>query len=210
MSKTVFDELSEQQHRGVLLVLTGPTGAGKDSVLNKILELNTHARKIITSTTRAPRDNETEGNPYHFLTKEEFEHKIGLGEFFEWVEFRGELYGTSKKALEDALQAGYDAIWRIDTKGVKNIKAKVQKITDRSVFVFLTASNMQELEERVRLAEGEDFATRWKPDLVAWELHQYDDCDYLVENQTNRLDETVKNVISILESKRQEIVKQAS
>lgn len=205
MTKTVLEEIHDQQHRGVLLVLTGPTGAGKDTLLDKILLEHPNAIKIVTTTTRAPRAHESEGHPYHFVSREDFEHNIGIGEFFEWVEFRGELYGTTKSALEDALKTNKDVVWRIDMKGVKNIKAKVQKMTKRAVFVFLTAPTMEDLERRVKMAEPVG-SNRWKPDLVAWEMHQYDDCEYLVVNTDDQLHTAVENVLAIMETKRCEII----
>ncbi len=203
MNRPVFDELADQKNRGVLLVLTGPTGAGKDTILDQILAVHSNAVKIVTTTTRAPRPLETEGHPYHFVSRREFEHKIGQNEFFEWVEFRGELYGTTKEALQNALDTNKDVVWRIDMKGVKNIKEKARTMTDRVVFVFITAPSMEILEERVKKAENGE-SGRWNPDIVMWELHQYDDCDYLVEN--DNLDHAVKLILDIMESKRSEII----
>src|SRR5688572_16004324 len=103
IEKTVDQEAESQKKRGVLLVLTGPTGAGKDTVFKKLQEKDPSIIKIITTTSREPRNGESEGNPYYFLTRDEFEKKITEDAFFEWVEFRGELYGTQKKTLMDAL-----------------------------------------------------------------------------------------------------------
>ncbi|MEK7092190.1 MAG: hypothetical protein AAB907_01040, partial [Patescibacteria group bacterium] len=147
------------------------------------------------------------GNPYYFLSREDFERKIVEDAFFEWVEFRGELYGTQKKTLMDALEKGVDVIWRIEAKGVKNIKQKVKQMVDRSVFVFLTAP-VEILKNRVMKDEGDQkFTTRWNESLVLWEREQYDDCDYLVFNQQDNLKEAVKQVLSIIEAKRIEIKK---
>lgn len=205
MANRVFEEIDAQQHRGVFLILTGPTGAGKDTLLDKIILTRPNTIKIITTTTRAPRENENEGNPYHFTSHENFEHMIGAGEFFEWVEFRGELYGTTKQTLTDALSQHKDVVWRIDMKGVKNIKAKVQKMTKRTVFVFLMAPTIETLENRVKRAENEG-SHRWHPDLVTWETNQYGDCDYLVVNTDDALESAVQQVITIMDSKRLEII----
>lgn len=203
--KSLSKEIDEQKKRGILLVLTGPIGAGKDSLFTKLLSQYPSMVKVTTTTSRSMRRGESEGNPYHFISREEFEQMIARGEFFEWVEFRGELYGTPKKMLEESLQKGTDIIWHIEEKGMKNIKEKVKEMYPRSVFVFLTAPTIEELEERVKKDETKPTG-RWNEPLVAWEMEQYDDCDYLVVNEKDKLDETVEKVLAIMAAKRLEIL----
>lgn len=205
MDNAVLQEVTKQQSRGVLLVLTGPTGAGKDTVFAKLLEEDPTIVKIITTTSREKREGETEGNPYYFIPRSEFEQKIADGAFFEWVEFRGHLYGTQKATLEKALATEHDIIWHIDAKGVKNIKEKVKEIVNRSVFVFLTAPSITMLKGRVQKDEQHLMHHRWNEPLVVWEMEQFDDCDYLVVNTNGSLDKTVEKVRAIMEAKRQEI-----
>jgi guanylate kinase len=207
MKRPLIEEVADQKNRAVLLILTGPTGSGKDTMLTKIQEADPTSVRIITTTSRPMRENESQGNPYHFVSREEFEQKIGEHELFEWVEFRGEYMGTQRKTLEEALAKGVNVIWRIDTKGVKNIKDKVRAMTDRVVFIFLM-SPVEVLKERVRRDEGEEgFTRRWHESLVLWEMEQYDDCDYLVINEEGKLAETVQKVLAVMETKRHEIVK---
>ena len=207
--KSVFQEVEEQEKRGVLLVLTGPTGAGKDTLFAKLMQNDSSIIKVTTTTSRLKRDIEQEGNPYYFIGREAFESLIAQGAFFEWVEFRGELYGTQKKTLQDALSKGVDVIWHIDAKGVKNIKEKVKEMTNRSAFVFLTASSIDVLEKRVKKDEGEKgIVHRWNEALVSWELEQYDDCDYVVVNENDQLDKTIIRVKAIMNTKRMEILPQ--
>ena len=87
----ILEEVAKQKNRGVLLVLTGPSGAGKDTVLSKLQERSPQMIKIVTTTSRAMREKESEGHPYHFVSRDQFEELIAEGAFFEWVEFRGEL-----------------------------------------------------------------------------------------------------------------------
>ncbi len=207
MKHQLSEEIDLQRKRNVLLVLTGPTGAGKDTVFKQMLNDTPSLVKIITTSSRKMRESEHEGSPYFFLSRDVFEQKIAEHAFFEWVEFRGELYGTQKQTLEDALHSGKDIIWHIDTRGVKNIKQKVSEMTERAVFVFLTAP-IDVLRNRVQHDEGEiRFEERWHEPLVKWEMEQYDDCDYLVINEQEKLQETVRKIWSIMEAKRLEINK---
>lgn len=203
--KHINEEITEQRNRGVLLVLTGPTGAGKDTVFAELMRRNPHIVKIVTTSSREMRQGETQGNPYYFIPRDEFEQKIADGAFFEWVEFRGHLYGTQKETLEKALKTGNDVIWHIDAKGVKNIKEKVKEMVSRSAFVFLTAPDVEVLKDRVQKDEKHLMHHRWNEPLVVWEMEQYDDCDYLVINENGDLEKTVNKVQAIMEAKRQEI-----
>lgn len=208
MKKSIAEEITDQQKRGVLLVLTGPTGAGKDTLFAQIQKKHPEINRIITTTSREKRPNESEGNPYYFVSQDTFETMIGEGKFFEWVEFRGHLYGTQKQTLEAAIHSGKDVIWHIDMKGVKNIKEKVKHMTNRAVFVFLAAPSVEHLENRVKKDEGK-VVHRWNLALVSWEMEQYDDCDYLVVNYEDKLEKAVFDVLAIMETKRLEIIKSA-
>lgn len=206
MNSKLQNEIHEQATREVLLILTGPTGAGKDTLFAKLQKDNPGMIRVVTTTSRNKRPNESEGNPYYFISRDQFEEMISQGAFFEWVEFRGELYGTQKKTLEEALVHGRDVIWHIDAKGVKNIKEKVKQMYSHSVFIFLTAPSIEALEQRVHKDEGKVFH-RWNQALVRWEMEQYDDCDYLVVNEDGKLDEAVKVVEGIIAATKRHIVK---
>lgn len=206
MKHSIQEEISEQRNRSVFLILTGPSGAGKDTVLPRLQKELSNVARIVTTTSRPMRPGEEEGNPYHFVTRDEFEKRIANHEFFEWVEFRGNLYGTQKDEIEKALQSNSDVILKIETKGVKNIKDKVREMTKRSVFVFITTNDIKTLEERVKKSDNGDDKNRWNEALVTWEMEQYDDCDYLLPNENGDLDETVRKIKGIVETKRLEII----
>ncbi len=203
--KDIFSELDAQKSHSVLLVLTGPSGSGKDTVISELTHLRADFVKIITTTSRPMREGEQEGKPYHFISREEFETLISEDAFFEWVEFRGELYGTQNKTLTEAFSSGNDVIWKIEAKGIKNTKEKVKRMMPRSVFVYLGAPDIETLKKRVFIAEGEHANIRWNEALVLWEMKQFDDCEYLVMNKDGEIEKTVAAVASIIEAKRVEI-----
>lgn len=207
MKKTIFQEIKEQEKRNVLLLLTGPTGSGKDAIFNSLLKDDPSIIKIITTTSRSMRTNEKEGNPYYFVNREKFEKLISEGAFFEWVEFRGQLYGTQKKTLTNALSKKVDVIWHIEAKGIKNIKNKVKEMVENSAFVYLTTKSIDVLINRVAKDEGDKIKTRWNESLVKWEMEQYDDCDYLVVNQDGKLSEAIAEIKAIIKTKKLEIKK---
>lgn len=202
----IFSELAAQKARGVLLVLTGPSGSGKDTVISELASIRPGFVKIITTTSRSPRVGEKEGEPYHFITREAFEALIAEDAFFEWVEFRGELYGTQKKTLQEAFSSGKDVIWKIEAKGIKNTKEKIKLMMPRCVFVYLGVPDIQTLKKRVYAAEGENAHLRWNESLVLWEMKQFDDCEYLVMNNDDEINHTVSTVASIIEAKRVEVL----
>ena len=132
-------------HQGILIVLSGPSGSGKDSMLSMFLRRGNDCYLSISATTRSPRTGEKDGESYHFLSKEEFERKIEEGGFIEYAEYCGNYYGTLKAPVSEALCAGRDVILEIETKGALNVK----RLFPEAVLVFVTAPSMEELRRRL-------------------------------------------------------------
>lgn len=206
MPDEVSIELARAKKRGVLLVLSGPSGVGKDSVMIKLLENNPKMEKLVTTNSRPKRAEEVEGFDYHFVNREEFEKLIAEEAFFEWVEYRGHYRGGQKKHVQEALDSGKDVIWRIDVRGVMNIKEKVSEMFPHSAFVMLAVSDLNILKKRMEERQSETQAELdWSVDMAMWEQRQWHRFDYVVENKEGKLDETVNDVARIVDATRMKV-----
>jgi guanylate kinase len=136
---------------GNLFVVAAPSGAGKSSLVKALLELDSHLNVSVSHTTRAPRGQEVDGREYHFITEPEFRAKIAHGDFFEWAEVHGNLYGTSRAGIEARMAAGEDVILEIDWQGALQIK----KLFPNAVLIFILPPSFEELLQRLR-RRGED------------------------------------------------------
>lgn len=131
--------------RGFLLVVSGPSGVGKNTVINLLRRRCPDLRYSISATTRPARPGERDGVDYFFLAPQEFQAKIERGELLEWAEVYGHLYGTPRAYVESCLEAGQDVVMDIDIQGARQVKAKMPG----EVFVFLLPPSWRALEERI-------------------------------------------------------------
>jgi guanylate kinase len=138
---------------GNLFVVAAPSGAGKSSLVKALLELDSHLAVSISHTTRAPRGQEQDGREYHFIDEPAFRAMAARGEFFEWAQVHGALYGTSRKAIEARLQRGEDVVLEIDWQGALQIKA----LFPHAVLIFILPPSWDELRQRLT-RRGEDGA----------------------------------------------------
>ncbi len=138
---------------GNLFVVAAPSGAGKSSLVKALLELDSHLMVSVSHTTRTPRGQEQDGREYHFIGIDEFRAKITHGDFFEWAEVHGNLYGTSRAAIEDCIAHGQDVVLEIDWQGALQIK----KLFAHAVLIFILPPSWDELRQRLR-RRGEDGA----------------------------------------------------
>jgi guanylate kinase len=136
---------------GNLFVVAAPSGAGKSSLVNALLELDSHLALSVSHTTRAPRGQEQDGREYWFIDEARFRAKIAQCDFFEWAQVHGHLYGTSRLSVESRLAQGQDMVLEIDWQGALQIK----KLFDHAVLIFILPPSWSELRGRLQ-RRGED------------------------------------------------------
>ena len=198
-------EIQQQSQRGVLVLISGPSGAGKDTIMNAVIDDDPNVVHFVTTTSRPKRKGEIDGKDYHFISREEFEKLIAQDAFFEWVEYRGNLYGGQKKHLQQTLNSGKDVIWRLDVKGVKNIKDKVKEMFPYSATVLITPPSMESLINRLKNRGTETNWEDWNLNMAMWEVKQFQDFDYLIVNKDNQIDQAVADLKAIIRSLRLKI-----
>ena len=164
--------------KGVLVVISGFSGAGKGTVVKRLMESG-HYSLSISATTRAPRPGEQDGREYFFLSRQEFEQRIQEGRFLEWAEFSGNLYGTPKDYVLEQMEQGRDVILEIEAQGALQVK---EQYADAGL-IFLAAPSMTKLKERLtgRGTESEEQVERRLRQAVC-EIEQMHRYDFIVVN----------------------------
>src|ERR1700730_6248985 len=119
--------------RGLLIVISGPSGVGKDTLIKRLLELDRNLRYSVSCTTRAPRPNEADGVDYSFVSRERFQQLIDQGAFLEHATYNGNLYGTLAERVQRAREAGYDVVLKIEVQGAEQVRAKAPD----AIFIFV-------------------------------------------------------------------------
>ncbi len=179
----------------LLIVISGPSGVGKDAVLRRLKARGADFHFVVTATTRPPRPGERHGVDYYFVSTEEFQRMIAQGELMEWSIVYGDYKGVPVGPIRDALRRGQDVIMRIDVQGA----AKVRALCPDAVLIFLMAESLEVLEHRLRergTESGQDLQTRLE--MMEKELARLPEFDYLVINREGALDETVDQILAIV------------
>ncbi len=179
----------------VLVVVSGPSGVGKDAALKRMRDLNYPFYFLVTNTTRVRRADEIEGVDYHFITKEQFADMERSGEFLEHASVYGYDYGNSRREVREALDRGQDVILRIDVQGAATIK----KLVPDAIFIFMLPPSIEKLEARLRKrrTEPEDYL-RLRLHAARLEMGEVDKFDYAIVNEDDALDETADLIYSII------------
>ena len=182
---------------GRLFVISGPSGVGKDSVIDGLKKLSRPYHFTVTATTRAMRPNERDGIDYIFLSRVEFRHMIEQNDLLEWAEVFGNLYGVPKSQVNDALNRGQDVILKIDFQGA----ATVKKLHPDAVLIFLEPPDMNSLEQRLRNRNTESEAELQTKLTTAFrEMDEASWFDRRVVNQDDHLDDAISSIDRIINS----------
>ncbi len=183
--------------KGTLVLFSGPSGVGKDTVLEVVLNKNKDLQKSISLTTREIRENEIDGKDYYFISKATFEDMIKNDEVLEFAQYGKNFYGTPKAPIDKWLSEGKTIILKIEVQGAKKIK----ELYPDAVGIFIMPPSMDELEKRLRFrgTETEDDIKR-RLDIAKGEIENSVDYDYLVVNdEINSASDNVLNIVKSLD-----------
>lgn len=190
---------------GKLIILTGKTAAGKDTVMLKLLQKLPGFKRVVTTTSRGIRPGEQDGKDYLFISEAEFRRKIDQGDFIEYVQYGGNFYGTEKAQIIGNLNR--DLIWRIDPSRAGRIRQfikdsfespQVDELLKKVLVIYLTIPDELVLERlHRRNLSSEEIQNRMREDDRFWQEYK-DSYDFVVENVNGRLDETVNKILEII------------
>jgi guanylate kinase len=183
------------QPNPLLIVISGPSGVGKDSVVQRMKERGFPFHFVVTATTRDRRENEVHGRDYLFVSKEEFARMIDENELIEYAIVYGDYKGIPKAQVRDAFASGQDVIMRIDVQGAETVR----KLAPNALLIFLTCESEEELERRLRERKTESAdSLALRIATARKEFQRIDAFDYVLVNQDFHLDDTVDKVRSII------------
>jgi guanylate kinase len=186
------------KRRGILFVISSPSGAGKSTISRKLLEADSGLEMSVSATTRPPRPGEVEGKDYRFVDVEHFRAKVEAGEFLEWAHVFGNRYGTPRAGVEAALSAGRDVLFDIDWQGAQQL---YQQAGGDIVRIFIFPPSMEELERRLRARRTDsDEVIANRMARAATEVSHWDGYDYVLVNDD--VDACYANVANILKAER--------
>jgi guanylate kinase len=206
------DEMSASQKAGaedpygrvgrqnpLLIVISGPSGVGKDATVKRMKELGLPFHFVVTATTRPPRPDERDGVDYHFLSVERFEQMLADNELLEHAMVYGQHKGIPKFEVRDALASGLDVVMRIDVQGA----ATIRRVVPGAVLIFLMASSEEELIGRLKQRDTEDEEElRRRIETARHEMSRLNEFDYVIVNSHCHLDQTVEQIQAIIRAEK--------
>ncbi len=183
--------------RGLLIVLSGPSGVGKGTVCSSLRKQNKEIIYSVSSTSRKPRPNEIEGVNYFFKEREEFEDMIRNDTLLEWTEYCGNYYGTSLSFVEENIKSGKDIILEIEVQGAVKVKKKYSE----GIFIFLIPPSFSELKNRIEYRGTENEKDIYgRMNVAKEEFQMIEHYDYVIIN--DKLQEAVNGISSIIEAEK--------
>lgn len=187
--------LTAQLQYPLLVVISGPSGVGKDSVIRRMKERNLPFNFVVTATTRKPRKGEIYGVDYYFFSQEKFAEMIEKEEFLEYALVYDDYKGIPKEQVRKALEDGKDVMIRVDVQGA----ATIRRLCPEALLIFLTTQNDKEMVERLKKRKSESAdALALRIATARQEMKRIDEFDFLVVNRNSKLDETVDTILSIV------------
>lgn len=194
---------TKRESVALLVVISGPSGVGKDSAIKELKKKNRPWHFTVTATTRAPRPGETDGKDYIFLDTETFSKMREAGQLLESAEYSGRWYGVPRSQVVDALEQGKDVFLKIEVQGADTIKA----MAPEAVLIFLAPASFEELADRLgqRQTEGAEETAR-RLAIARQELAQMDRYDYCVINREGRLAQAVDDIEAIIVAEKCRVV----
>lgn len=183
--------------RGKLFVVTGPSGAGKDSVLARTKELGLDAGSVITTSTRAMRPGESERHPYYFVTQEEFEKKIDQKEMIEWAEVYGNYYGSTRAEVERVLAENPVVIVKVDPQGARTFKEMMPEATT----IFIAPPSVEFLKKRLegRATDSPEVIAK-RLAIASSEMEHLETWDHVIRNEEGKLDDAANEFLQIIQN----------
>ena len=187
--------IQQSRRSGLLVVLSGPSGAGKDTVLNRMKQLGFPFHYVVTATTRPRRAGENNGVDYYFCSEAEFQEMMQQGELLEWAKVYGHWYGVPKQQVKQALEKRKDVIVKVDVQGAATIK----NLLPGTVLIFLAPPSIKEYEERLRQRRTEsESELKLRIEKVSEEMRSLPLFDYVVVNRQGELESTVSQIGAII------------
>ena len=178
-----------------MIVISGPSGAGKDSVVRRLQQRDSSPHFVVTATTRLPREGEVDGHDYFFVSRLRFREMIDKNELIEHAIVYGDYKGVPKQQVQDAWSTGLDIVMRLDVQGA----AKIKTIYPAAVSIFLTTGTQGELERRLLSRKSETGQTlKLRVATARKEMKKVHEFDYSILNVDDRLDETVDTILAIV------------
>ena len=190
--------MKDFKRRGILFVLSSPSGAGKSSISKYILKTDKHIHLSVSFTTRKKRNEEIFGKDYNFISKSDFQKKVNEGYFLEWAEVFGNYYGTPKDTVKKSISNGVDVLFDIDWQGTQKLSGNEGY---EVVSIFILPPSRQELENRLRHRAQDTIAeVKKRMSKASDEMSHYMEYDYIIIN--NNLEESATQVLNILRAER--------
>ena len=195
MFPSPHSEFNIHHPQPLLIVISGPSGAGKDTVMQRMKERGLPFHFVVTATTRPKRANEVHGRDYWFVSKEEFARIINDDKLIEHAIVYGDYKGIPKQQVREALASGMDVIMRIDVQGAETVR----RMAPEALMIFLTTNNEEELVQRLETRKTETVdSLAIRIATARKELKRVDAFDYVIVNHDFRLDETVDVIRAII------------